>query len=163
MQSNNASAPKLKTLLISRTFNLPLSQLWKAWTEPESYRKWWGPKDYTCCYCSIELEIGGKNLSCMRSLDGREIWTVATYREIKPMSKIIYVDSFSDDKGNEVAPSVYNMPEDWAKKHRISISCEEVDGKTKMVLQHEGMPVHIHDRIEQGWQSAFDKLELAQS
>ncbi|MBI4830308.1 MAG: SRPBCC domain-containing protein [Candidatus Lindowbacteria bacterium] len=33
-----------KELIIIRTFYAPIEQVWKAWTDPETLKKWWGPK-----------------------------------------------------------------------------------------------------------------------
>ena len=42
-ENDISTLEKQKTITIKRTFNLPLTTVWKAWTEPESFKKWWGP------------------------------------------------------------------------------------------------------------------------
>lgn len=37
-----------KALSITRIFDAPRELVWKAWTNPEMFRKWWGPKGFTC-------------------------------------------------------------------------------------------------------------------
>lgn len=90
--SESSIASKQKTVSITRTFNLPVDTVWKAWTEPESFKKWWGPKDYTCPSCTIDFKVGGKNLAAMRGPDGKDIWSTGTYKEIIPQKKIVYTD-----------------------------------------------------------------------
>ena len=46
-----------KTISIKRTFELPLSVVWKAWTDPDSFKKWWGPKNYTCPHSFIDFRV----------------------------------------------------------------------------------------------------------
>ena len=150
---------KQKTITIKRTFNLPLDTVWKAWTEPESAKKWWGPKEYTCPYCSIDFKVGGKYLNAMKGPDGKEIWSTGTYKEIIPQKKIVYTDSFADSKGNIVDAAFYKMPGEWAMELMVTLAFEEVGGKTNMTLQHAGLPVEISDECIKGWQSSFDKLE----
>jgi uncharacterized protein YndB with AHSA1/START domain len=41
-----ATAGKQKTITIKRTFNLPITTVWRAWTFPDDCKKWWGPKEY---------------------------------------------------------------------------------------------------------------------
>ncbi len=41
---NSTSREQQKTVNIKRTFDLPLETVWKAWSEPESLKKWWGPR-----------------------------------------------------------------------------------------------------------------------
>ena len=35
---------KTGTVKITRNFNLPLEEVWKAWSEPASFKKWWDRK-----------------------------------------------------------------------------------------------------------------------
>lgn len=151
---------KQKTITIKRTFNLSPDTVWKAWTEAESCKKWWGPKEYTCPSCTIDFKVGGKYLNAMKGPDGKEIWSTGTYKEIIPLKKIVQTDSFADSKGNIVPASFYKMPGEWAMELVVTVAFEEVDGKTNMTLQHAGLPVEISDECVKGWQSSFDKLEI---
>jgi uncharacterized protein YndB with AHSA1/START domain len=152
-------AEKQKTITVKRTFNHPLTTVWKAWTEPESLKKWWGPKEYTCPDCTIDFKVGGKFLASMQGEDGKKIWSTGTYKEIIPLKKIVNTDSFADSEGNIVPASYYKMPGDWGLELLVTAEFEEVDGRTNLKLQHEGLPVEISDECMKGWQSSFDKLE----
>ncbi|MBC7773824.1 MAG: SRPBCC domain-containing protein [Phycisphaerae bacterium] len=154
-----ATATENKTISIKRTFNFPLNTVWKAWTEPESFKKWWGPKEYTCPSCTIDFKVGGKFLNSMKGADGKEIWATGTYKEIIPLKKIVYTDSFADSDGNIVPAAYYNMPGEWDMALLVTLEFEEVNGKTNMKLQHAGLPAEISDDCIKGWQSSFDKLE----
>ncbi len=156
---DTATASKQKTVSITRTFNLPLSVMWKAWTEPESFKKWWGPKDFMSPSSKIDFKVGGKNFSSMKGPDGKEFWSLLVYREIVPMKKIVYDDSFADNKGNEVPASYYDMPGEWPGKSKVTLTFEDLNGKTKMTLQHEGIPEEMYDDCVTGWQQSLDKLE----
>ena len=155
----NSTDTNNKTITINRTFDLPLETIWKAWTDPESMKKWWGPKEYTCPDCTIDFKVGGKFLASMQSKDGKKIWSTGTYKEIVPMKKIVNSDSFADEKGNIVPATYYKMSEDWALELQVTTAFEEVDGKTNLSLQHAGLPAEISDECINGWQSSFNKLE----
>lgn len=150
---------KQKTISVKRTLNLPLTSVWKAFTEPESMKKWWGPEEYTCPDCAIDFNVGGKFLASMQGLDGNKIWSTGTYREIEVLKKIVNTDSFSDSNGNIVPASHYNMPGEWDPEALVTIELEAVDGQTNLSLTHAGLPVEITDECMKGWQSSFDKLE----
>jgi uncharacterized protein YndB with AHSA1/START domain len=160
MKANNESATiaATKNIIIKRTFHLPLLQVWKAWTEPQFFKKWWGPKEFTCPYCSIHLHEGGTYLNAMRGPGGKDIWGTGTYKEIIPQQKIVYTDSFSDNRGNIVPATYYNMPP-MPLELLVSVSFKEEDGETIMLLKHEGIPGEMQEDCEKGWQSSFDKLE----
>ena len=149
---------KQKTIAIERTFNLPISTVWKAWSEPESFKKWWGPEGYTCPDCTIDFEVGGKYLANMKAPDGKDNWSTGTYKEIVPQKKIVYSDSFADSKGNKVPGSEYGMPE-MPMETMVTVEFEEKGNETVMTLHHAGMPVSMVDDCTKGWQSCFDKME----
>jgi len=159
METNTNTAVNKKPVNITRTFDLPVVKVWQAWTEPESLKKWWGPKDFTCPYCNIDLKVGGKYLACMRSQDGTEFWSTGVYKEIIPDKKIVCTDSFSDDKGNVIPASELNMPGDWPMELLVTVTFEERDGKTKMNLQQVGIPPEMYDDCIKGWEQSFEKLE----
>jgi len=161
-QKQNSDYPNRDTqneIVIDRVLNLPISKVWKAWSEPATLKKWWGPKDFTCPSSSINFKTGGKYLNCMRSPAGEEFWSTGVYEEIIPQKKIVFTDSFSDSKGNIISASEHNMPGDWPLELLISVTLEEANGKTVLRLQHQGIPDEMYEDCIQGWNESFDKLE----
>jgi uncharacterized protein YndB with AHSA1/START domain len=43
-----------------RTYAAPIADVWRAWTEPELLRQWWGPKRTTIEECEVDLRVGGR-------------------------------------------------------------------------------------------------------
>jgi len=156
--NKSAGQGKQKTVSITRTFNQPVNTVWKALTEPEYFKKWWGPNGYSCTECKIDLRVGGKTLANMKSDKGEETWSTQTFVEIIPMKRIVYEDNFADSMGNVVPPSYYKMPGEWSNV-LVTIELEDLDGKTKMTMNQEGIPTEMYDDCVQGWQQCFDKLE----
>jgi uncharacterized protein YndB with AHSA1/START domain len=146
-------------IVINRVFNLPVSVVWLAWTDAEYFKKWWGPRGFTCPSSKMEAKVGGKYLSCMRGPDGKEFWSTGVVKELIPERKLVVTDSFSDDKGNIKPASEYGMPGDWPKELLITVYLEEADGATKMKLKHQGIPNEMREDCIKGWNESFDKLE----
>ena len=146
-------------IVINRVFNLPVSVVWLAWTTPEYFKKWWGPRGFTCPSSKMEAKIGGKYLNCMRGPDGKEYWSTGEVRELIPERKLVVTDSFSDEKGNIKPASEYGMQGDWPKELLITVYLEEADGATKMKLRHQGIPGEMREDCIKGWNESFDKLE----
>ncbi|MCD6017068.1 MAG: hypothetical protein K0S53_189 [Bacteroidetes bacterium] len=153
------TSEKQKTISILRTFDLPVATVWKAWSDPESCKKWWGPEGFTCPACNIDFKTGGRYFNSMKGPDGKEVWSTGTYKEIIPNKKIVCTDNFADSKGNVVPASYYGMPGDWSKDLLVTVKFEELNSKTHMHLVHEGIPVDQAEDCIKGWQSMFDKLE----
>ena len=147
-----------EALVIERIFDAPVELVWKAWTDPEHMKRWFGPRDYTCPVVEIDLRVGGKNLNCMRSSEGQDIWSTGTYKEIVPMKRLVITDSFADENGNPVPATHYGMPE-MPMEMLISVEFEDLGGRTKMTLRHEGLPAgDMREGAGQGWSESFDKL-----
>ncbi len=147
-----------KDIVITRSFTVPLQEVWNAWTDPAIFKKWWGPKTYTCPHASIEFRVGGKYLACMRSKEGGEMWGTGTYTEIEEGRKIVMTDNFSDSEGNIIPPNEV-MPGNWADELIITLEFDENLGKTDFTLKHEGIPPEMYEDCKKGWEESFDKLE----
>ncbi len=147
-------------LIITRIFDAPRKLVWRAWTDPEHFKRWWGPKNFTCPACKIDFRVGGTYLHSMRSPEGQEFWTTGVYREIVPMERIVYTDSFADENGNVVPASHYGFTEEnWPMDLHVTVTFEDLGGKTKMTLTHTGFPDGQHEKLASaGWNESFDKL-----
>ncbi len=158
-EGNEFGIIEITMLYITKIFNAPLKDVWKAWTEPENVMKWWGPKGFTAPFVKNDLKEGGSYLYCMRSPDGKDFWSTGVYKEIKPMEKIVSTDSFSDSDGKVVSASYYGMTGDWPLELNVIVTFEEEDGKTKFTLTHQGFPDRENrDLAEAGWEESLDKL-----
>jgi uncharacterized protein YndB with AHSA1/START domain len=124
-----AAKPGEQELVITRLFDAPREQVWKAWTEPERVKRWWGPKGFTSPVSRIDLRVGGAYLSCMRSPEGRDFWSTGIFREIVPLERIVCTDSFADEKGNVVPATHYGMSPDFPLELQVTATFEEQEGK----------------------------------
>jgi uncharacterized protein YndB with AHSA1/START domain len=157
--STPGAKTKTRDLVITRIFDAPRELVFKAWTEPERMKKWWGPKNFTAPVIKIDLRIGGKFLGCMRDQEGREYWSTGTYKEIKFPEKIVCTDSFADENGNVVPASHYGMAEDFPPEMLITVTFEDLNGKTSMTLVHSGLPAgEMGEMASAGWSESLDKL-----
>lgn len=148
-----------RELVITRVFDAPRELVWKAWTEPEHFVRWWGPKGFTTPFCKIDSRVGGEYLNCMRSPEGQDFWSKGVFRKIVPPERLVMTDSFADKEGNIVPASHYGMSGDWPLETQITVTFEEHDGKTKLTLRHASMPAGKNrDMAGAGWNESFDKL-----
>jgi uncharacterized protein YndB with AHSA1/START domain len=165
--SRPAKEPVEQALVITRVFDAPRALVWKAWTECRRFMLWWGPKGFTTTFCKIDLHVGGVYQNCMRSPEGKDYWSTGVYREIVPLERIVCTDSFADEEGNVVPATHYGMSADFPLEMLVTVAFEEIDGKTKLTLQHSLGPVPASERdlCQQGWSESLDRLagELAKA
>lgn len=154
---------KNEGLIIERVFDAPRELIWKAWTDPEEAKKWWGPKGFTAPSVTIDLRVGGTYHNCMRGPgpDGvvRDFWSTGIYKEIDPQKRLVCTDSFADEKGNVVPASHYGMAGDFPLEMLVTVTFAERSGHTVMTLRHDGLPAgEMQEMTRQGWNESFDKL-----
>ena len=159
IQDKKQQAGLNKGITIEHIFNLPVSTVWKAFTNEEYFKKWWGPKGFTCPSSKLEPKVGGTYLNCMRGPDGKDFWSTGTVKEFIPEKKLVITDSFADEKGNKIPAAEYGMPGEWPLESLITVKMEEFNGATKLNLHHEGIPPEMHDECIRGWSESLDKLE----
>jgi uncharacterized protein YndB with AHSA1/START domain len=153
--STTSTRTEGRTFIAERLFDAPRELVFEVWTTPEHLQNWWGPRDWTLPFCKVDLRPGGVWHYCMRGPEGEESWGIATYKEIDPPKKIVYVDAFSDSDGNKNE----DMPEmlitttfhDENGKTRISSSCEFATVEQLESLMQMG----AIEGLEQTW----DRLE----
>jgi len=141
-----------------RVFDAPRDLVWKAWTEPERLKQWWGPKGFTSPVAKTDLRVGGRYLWGMRSPDGQDFFSTGIFREIVEPERLAFTDSFADAEGNVVPASHYGMPGDWPAENVMTVTFEERDGRTAVAVREEGIPEEMRGPSEAGMRESFEKL-----
>jgi uncharacterized protein YndB with AHSA1/START domain len=145
--------------VITRVFDAPRELVFKAWTEPERLKRWWGPKGFTTPFCEIDLRPGGVFLYCMRSPEGHDHWGRGVYREIEAPERIVLTSSFADAQGNVVPATHYGMGPEWPLETLLTVAFEEEAGKTRVTLRYDGVPPGAdRDGSQQGWSESLERL-----
>lgn len=148
-----------KTLVMTRIFDAPPERVWRALTEPERIRQWWGPEHFTSPVAQVDFRVGGKYLFAMRDPEGKDYWSTGVYREIAPMTRFVYTDSFADAAGNVISPAEYGMGDDFPMETIVAVELEDLGGRTRMTLTNTGMP--RNEMARAGWRTSLDKLAEA--
>ncbi len=147
-------------ITLTRTFDAPREAVWVRWIDPKQYMCWWGPKDFTTPYAKFDLRPGGKFLTCMRGPDGKDLWGTGSFEEISKYNRLVYTDTFADEHGNIVAPAYYGMGPDQPVEMSVQVTFEDIDGKTRLTVEHCGYPWgDTKDQAIEGWSQSFDKLD----
>jgi len=160
-----AKVQGLEPFAISRTFKASRERLWKAFSELEQLKQWFGPKGFTTKQAKLDFRPGGTYHYCLVAPNGQEMWGKFTYKEIVPPSRIVFVSAFSDAEGglgrHPMAPS-------WPQQMLTTITFAEEGDKARFTVEwlpidpsedelrtfHEG-----RDSMKQGWTGTFEQLE----
>ena len=147
-------------IVIERTFNAPVELIWQMWTQPDHFKKWYGPKGFTVPVAEMDLRVGGKHLFCMemQTPEGSmKMWSTGEYLEIVPNERLVYTESMADEHGNVVSASANGMGNDHPATTEVTVLLENLNGRTKMIVTHTGVPAN-QEGANSGWGQAFDKM-----
>ena len=93
--ARTSAAPEAsgEELVITRVLDAPRARVWRAWTEAEQLKHWWGPKGFTMGVCKLDFRPGGMFHYSMRTPDGHELWGRFVYREILKPERIVFINA----------------------------------------------------------------------
>jgi uncharacterized protein YndB with AHSA1/START domain len=133
-------------LLIIRTFDAPVSLVFRMWAQREHMVRWLGPIGFTCTALELDFRPGGKWRACIRSDARGDSWMGGQFREIETDKRIVY--SFAWENGRD-QPGVDTL---------ITVTFAEEGGKTVQSF-HQAPFLHVEARDSHidGWSQSFDK------
>jgi len=157
MADDNASPD---AVVIERSFDAPVAQIWQMWTDPEHFAAWYGPDGASIPVAKMDVRVGGTRLVCMEAqtpAGPMQMWFTGEYLEVTENTRLVYTESMCDQSGNVLAPSAMGMPEDHPTTTEVRVELDEDGGgRTRMVLTHLGIPSDSPGAT--GWTMALDKL-----
>ena len=150
--------------VITRVFDAPRDLVFKAHTDCEHLKHWWGPKGFTVRVCKLDLRPGGAFHYCLTSPKGEDMWGRFVYREIVAPERLVYVMSFSDEGGNITR---HSFAASWPLEMLNTQTFTEKGGKTTLTLRATALNASPEERaafvagmrgMEQGFGGTYDQL-----
>lgn len=144
MASTRTSPPT--TLRLTRTFAAAREKVFRAWTDPQELKEWWGPKGYSTPTAEVDLRVGGKYRLGMKKLPNGDIFYLSgIYREVKRPEKLVYTWCWEAEP--ELGVTL------------VTIEFRDRGHSTEVVLTHELFPTEkARDDHDKGWTSCLDRL-----
>ncbi len=149
---------------VERIYNAPKELVFKAFSEVEALKQWWGPVEMPISALTLDFKVGGKFHYKMEG-HGNVMWGVFVYQKINPFDEISYISSFSNEKA-EVCKAPFDM--DFPLEIHNEMTFSEADGKTTLSLQSHPYKATeaqtqtffaISENMNKGFHSTFDQLE----
>ena len=89
-------------LVVTRTFNAPRHIVFKAWTTPELFTRWWAPKSFGVSIASFEFDVrtgGTYRLMMAHPASAQPIAFFGRYLEVTPPSRIVWTNEEAGETG----------------------------------------------------------------
>lgn len=150
-------------VVVRRTFPVPPAEAWRAWSESDLVKQWWGPDGFTCPVADVDLRVGGRTFVVMRApaeFGGGDHYSTWTFTEVVPYSRIAYVFNFVDQDRNRLVPADLGMgpgiPDDG--EHLVTFD-DLGDGRTEMIIIEHGYTTEDARNLSQGGlEQCVDKM-----
>lgn len=133
-------------LLIVRTFDAPVSLVFRIWERAEHMIRWLGPKDFTCTSLDLDFRPGGAWRACIESEGYGQSWMGGRFLDIERDRRIVYTFAWEDGRDQ---PGVETL---------VTVTFTEQDGKTVQSF-HQAPFLHVEGRDSHvvGWNECFDR------
>jgi uncharacterized protein YndB with AHSA1/START domain len=117
MSTLKVTMPSDREIAMTREFNAPRQLVWDAHTKPELVRKWLlGPPGWSMPVCRIDLRVGGSyRYEWLSDKDGSTMAMGGTYKEVKPIERIVQTEKFDDPWYEGEAISTFTLKEQGTK------------------------------------------------
>lgn len=151
--------------VMSRVLEAPRDMVWKVFTQVEHMKQWWGPKGFSVTHAKMDLRPGGTYHYALKSPDGMVMWGKFMFREIAPPESLVFISSFSDEKGGVTR---HPMAPSWPLHMLTTFSFEDLGGKTRFTVRwtpyeatEEELQTFEQGRpsMTQGWSGTLEQLE----
>lgn len=152
----------LPTYVLERVFDAPRELVWRTWTEPELFARWYGPNVETIIH-RFELNPGGLGLVEMKMGDDSYFQRLE-YTDVIPPERLVCLMSHSDSDWNIIT---FPMMADWPRILLTTVTFEEDGAQTKLRLTwvpHEASEAEIAgftaamDGMGKGWGAGMELL-----
>ena len=146
------SPPGKDPVHISGVFKAPVTRVYKAWTEPDAIKQWFGPRPNSVIEARCNLQIDGDWCFVMdNSKEARE-QLEGKYLEIDTNEKLVFswrhVKQLADGQRQETA---------YSKVTVLFIDCGE---STQVDLCHEAIKEEDGRLgVGRGWQACFEHID----
>jgi uncharacterized protein YndB with AHSA1/START domain len=108
-----------KEITYTRMLNAPRELVWKAWTEPDHIKEWFGPNGFTITNKSMEVKAGASWIFTMHGF-GKDFPNKIIFMEVIKPERLMYRHTDDDDS-------------DPLSFH-VTITFEQVGNTTKLTM-----------------------------
>ena len=139
-------AAERPSLTLRRHYRVAPDKVWRAWTDPQALKRWFGPAEIVSVpIAEVDLRVGGRFRVAMLAADGETHDVSGTYLEVVPHRKLVFSWAWR------------STPE---RVSRVTVTLQPVPGGTELEFLHE----RFFDEAaraghERGWTATFEKLD----
>jgi uncharacterized protein YndB with AHSA1/START domain len=149
---------------VVRELDATPEQAWRAWSDAEQVRRWWGPHGFTCPRADLDFRVGGTTLVAMQAppeYGGGLFHNRWTYTALDEPRRIAFTSTFADADGNTVEPAALGIPGGVPSEVPHVVELEPLPGgRTRVRVVESGYTDEgARRQSEQGQEECLDKMQ----
>ena len=135
------------SLTLKRTYPVAPEKVWRAWTDPQALKKWFGPDPHEpVSVAEIDLRVGGRFRIVFGGPQGTEHECTGVYKEVAPNRRLVFTWTWPR-----------TTPE---RESVVTVTFKAGGGGTEIEFRHEQFfDEKVRDDHKRGWSTTLDKLE----
>jgi uncharacterized protein YndB with AHSA1/START domain len=135
------------SLVLTRFYPVEPEKVWRAWTDAQALKRWWGPGGAEpVALAELDLRKGGRFRIVFGGAQGSDHEVQGTYKEVLPNRKLVFTWTWPR-----------TTPE---RESVVTIELKEVPRGTELLFRHEQLyDESVRDGHRRGWTESFAKLE----
>jgi len=134
-------------LNLVRRYPVAPEKVWRAWTDPQAVRQWWGPgPGEPVAVAELDVRVGGCFRIVFGGPKGTDHEVQGTYKEVVPNRKLVFTWTWPK-----------TTPE---RESLVTIVFQASGNGTELDFRHEQLfDEKVRDDHKRGWSGSLDKLE----
>jgi uncharacterized protein YndB with AHSA1/START domain len=143
MEQRLATKP---SLALQRHYPVAPEKVWRAWTDAEAVKRWWGPgPGEPVSLAELDVRVGGRFRIVFGGPDGKMHECAGVYQEVVPNRKLVFTWHWPNSTPERVSV--------------VTIIFQAVEKGTELVFKHEQLfDEKARDDHKRGWSASLDKL-----
>jgi uncharacterized protein YndB with AHSA1/START domain len=135
------------SLSLTRKYPASPEKVWRAWTDPQALKLWWGPgKHEIVSRADLDVRTGGSFRIVFGGPAGTDHDVRGAYKEVVPNRKLVFTWTWPN-----------STPD---RESLVTVELRPVAGGTELAFRHEGFfDEAVRDSHRDGWSEAFEKLD----
>jgi len=143
MEQRLATKP---SLALNRHYPVAPEKVWRAWTDAEAVKRWWGPgPGEPVSLAELDVRVGGRFRIVFGGPDGKMHECAGVYQEVVPNRRLVFT---------------WHWPNSTPERVSVVTILFQAAGKgTELVFKHEQLfDEKARDDHKRGWSASLDKL-----
>jgi len=135
-------------LTLHRVYSVAPEKVWRAWTDPEAIKRWWGPGTHEdrVSVAELDVRVGGRFRIVFGGKEGRDHEVQGVYVVVQPQRKLAFT---------------WTWPNSTPERESVVTIVFKASAKgTELEFKHEELfDDTVRDNHKRGWSESFAKLD----